>query len=207
MLLETGLSGLPFFYCSSSNIATRGDEAATISGHANLLVDANVLYAGDFNMLGASELAWSSMILDGAGQASDLANVPDECRDNPSFLSLHTQDPEDNMDDRFDLIFGTGELMDGNELEYVTDSFRVFGNNGTHTLGGSIDTGTVASPDVLASLIAASDHLPVVADFQVGVIPEPEFGPFLLAVSAMGVVIFLRRRTSSARARNLKTTA
>ena len=47
-----------------------------------------------------------------------------------------------------------------------TDSFRVFGNNGTHTFDGDITTGTGASAAVLAALVAASDHLPIIADFE-----------------------------------------
>ena len=71
------------------------------------------------------------------------------------------------MDDRFDIQFGSGEVFDGIGFEYVVGSYHVFGNNGTHTFDGSITTGTGASPAVLSALVAASDHLPVVADYEV----------------------------------------
>ena len=121
-------------------------------------------------MLGSSEGAWSNMLAEGNGQAFDAADASGEWRDNAAFLKLHTQNPRSNMDDRFDLQFVTGELTDGIELEYVADSFHVFANDGTHTLGAAINTNTGASSPVLSALISASDHLPVVADY---LIPEP----------------------------------
>ena len=71
------------------------------------------------------------------------------------------------MDDRFDIQFASGEVFDGLGFEYVANSYHVFGNNGTHTLDMPITTGTGASATVLDALVAASDHLPVVADYQV----------------------------------------
>ena len=54
--------------------------------------------------------------------------------------------------------------------------------------GAPIDTGTGADPADLAALMAASDHLPVVADYRV--VPEPTVGVLLL-ISSLGL---LRRR-------------
>ena len=82
-------------------------------------------------------------------------------------LKLHTQNPRSNMDDRFDLQFFSGELTDGIGLEYVADSFHVFANDGTHSLGVAIDTNAGSSSPVLSVLIPASDHLPVVADYLI----------------------------------------
>ena len=45
------------------------------------------------------------------------------------------------------------------------------GNDGSHQLGRPITTGTGAPPDVLAALVAASDHLPVVATYEWGFRP------------------------------------
>ena len=78
-----------------------------------------------------------------------MADAPGDWFDNPAFKSLHTQDPRTTMDDRFDIHFASGEFFDGVGLEYVANSFHVFGNNGTHTLDLPITTGTGASLDVL----------------------------------------------------------
>lgn len=71
------------------------------------------------------------------------------------------------MDDRFDFQLISVELTDGNGIDYVAGSFRVFGNNGSHTLNSGITTGTGASTNVLNALANATDHLPVVADFEI----------------------------------------
>ena len=128
------------------------------------------------------------MVAPGPGQAVDLAAAPGVWRDNTELLALHTQNPQVNMDDRFDLQLVSGELVDGIGLDYVLGSFQVFGNDGTHMLGAAIDTGTGADPAVLEALMAASDHLPVVAEYRV--VPEPTVGVLLL-ISSPGL---LRRR-------------
>ena len=175
---------------TAGDMTNRATEAAILRADADALGDdAHVIYAGDFNLLGSSENAWSTMVAAGHGQAFDLANAPGDWRDNSTFVHLHTQNPQSNMDDRFDLQLASDELLDGDGLDYVPGSYRVFGNNGTHLLGDAIDTGTGASAGVLAALIAASDHLPVVADF---VIPEPAT---LVLFSVGGVVVLLRGRS------------
>ena len=106
-------------------------------------------------------------------------------RDNAAFLALHTQDPRTSMNDRFDLQFVSRELVDGVGLDYVAESYQVVKNDGTHTLGAAIDTSSDADPAVLAALMAASDHLPVVADYRV--VPEPTVGVLLL-ISSIGLL-------------------
>lgn len=96
----------------------------------------------------------------------DPLNSAGEWRDNPSYIQLHTQDPGGSMDDRFDLqLLGEG-LADGSGIEWIEGSYTVFGNDGTHTLNSTLDTGTGASVDVIQALIENSDHLPVVADYS-----------------------------------------
>ena len=78
------------------------------------------------------------MVAPGPGQAVDLADAPGVWRDNPAFLALHTQAPQVNMDDRFNVQIISRELVDGVGLDYVVGSFQVVGNNGTHTLGAPL---------------------------------------------------------------------
>ena len=145
----------------------RAAEAANLRGDADALGQgAHIIYAGDFNMLGSSEGAWVNMTGAGSGQAFDTAEAPGQWRDNNDFKRLHSQDARSQMDDRFDIQFVTGELLDGRGLDYIADSYRVFGNDGTHTLNAAISTGSGASGDVLAALESASDHLPIVADYE-----------------------------------------
>lgn len=159
----------------------RGIEAAILANDAAQLGDDNILFAGDFNLLSSDEPAWANI------GGNDLANAPGDWRDNFFFRFLHTQNPSISVDDRFDIMFDGGGLTDNQGLDYLPDTYRVLGNNGTHDLNGSIDTGTGASPDVLQSLITASDHLPIYADFVVVSIP----GAVLLGdVNLDGVVDF-----------------
>ena len=153
---------------ASSDKEQRALEAANLRSNADSLGEGkHIIFAGDFNMLGSSEEAWTNMLSAGNSQAFDTANSPGEWRDNEDFKSLHSQNPRSPMDDRFDLQFVTGEFLDGNGLEYISDSYHVFGNNGTHILNDSISTGSGASPSVLAALEDASDHLPIVADYSI----------------------------------------
>lgn len=153
---------------TGADAATRGSEAAFLRADADSLGDGTqVLFVGDFNMNGSNESAWTNIVAAGAGQLQDVANAPGNWSDNEAFKTLHSQDPGAAMDDRFDIQFASGEFFDGGGVDYVPNSFHIFGNNGTHTLNGRIDTGTGASPEVLAALIAASDHLPAVADYKI----------------------------------------
>jgi endonuclease/exonuclease/phosphatase family metal-dependent hydrolase len=153
---------------TGADATTRGSEAATLRMDADSLGEGTqVLFVGDFNMHTSAEPAWTNMYAAGAGQLQDVANAPGNWLDNPAFKSLHSQDPGAAMDDRFDIQFASGEFFDGTGVDYVPNSFHIFGNNGTHTLNEKIDTGTGASPAVLAALIAASDHLPAVGDYSV----------------------------------------
>ncbi len=153
---------------TSSDKTARANEMQIIRDDAdNLGINANVIYAGDFNMHGSSEGAWTNMVAPGDSQGFDAANALGEWRDNPAFKILHTQDPRGNMDDRFDFQFVSGELLDDVGLDFIDGSYRVFGNDGTHLMGDAISTGTGATPQVLDALEDNSDHLPVVVNYHV----------------------------------------
>ncbi len=152
----------------SAEAMARGQEAALLRADADSLGQgANVLFVGDFNMKTSAETAYQAFVSAGPGQLQDVADAPGDWYNNPVFKSLHSQDPGTAMDDRFDIQFATGEFFDGTGIDYVPNSFHIFGNNGTHTFDAAITTGTGASPMVLSALVAASDHLPAVADYQI----------------------------------------
>ena len=165
---------------SGTDQQARANEAAFVRSDADQLgSDANIIYAGDFNLSGSSEAAYTSITASGAGSAFDPADVQGEWSDNPAFRQWHTHSTL-QVDDRFDLQFISEELTDGIGLDYVDDSITVFGNNGTHIFDEPVTTGTGATPEVLESLLFASDHLPVFADFEIvaatpGVIISPPF--------------------------------
>lgn len=173
---------------SSSAKSIRAEEAVRVRSDADALGNnAHVIFAGDFNMQGSDEEGWINLTDSGHAQAFDVAGAPGLWHENPDFLELHTQDPRTAMDDRFDLQLVTGELLDGKGLDYIANSFRVFGNNGVHNLDGPITSGNGVSAEIIAALIAASDHLPTVADYQ---IPEPN----VLTIMLLAMVTHLIAR-------------
>jgi hypothetical protein len=135
----------------------------------------HAILTGDLNIQSSNEPSYQSLLAPGDGQVFDPINAPGTWHDNVNYRSVHTQAPSADsmpgligggMDDRFDFQLVTGEFLDGDGMDYISGSYRAFGNNGTHLLGGDISSGTGASPAVLSALMTASDHLPVVADYQ-----------------------------------------
>ncbi|MEM8865845.1 MAG: endonuclease/exonuclease/phosphatase family protein [Planctomycetota bacterium] len=185
----------------------RAAETQLIRDDADTLgLTTPIIYGGDFNWNDVDEstdpnnAAWDVITGAGAGQGFDTFDITNVAgagnwRDNPAFLDLHTQDPGASMDDRFSVQFVTDEFFDGAGLELVQGSFRVFGNNGTHTLNEPITTGTGASASVLDALASFSDHLPVISDFRVlpdAIVPEPST-LWLFVVALAGPIVTRRR--------------
>ena len=153
---------------SSTDQARRNIEAQGIRANSDALGEGtHAIYAGDFNVYSSNEAMYQTLLAAGPGQAVDPA----------TFTKLyHTQSPATTlafpgqvlggMDDRFDFQLITGEFQDNEGLSQLAGSYRTFGNNGTHTTNGAITTGTGAAANVLTALAQSSDHLPVVADYQ-----------------------------------------
>jgi endonuclease/exonuclease/phosphatase family metal-dependent hydrolase len=156
----------------TSDAARRTAEAALLRSNGDALGEgAHLIYCGDFNVYSANEGAYQTMLSPGAGQAFDPkggSRAWDKIN--------HTQDPSAKMNDRFDFQFLSGEFLDNDGLSLIPGSYRAFGNNGTHQFDGLITTGTGADPDTLYSLTQASDHLPVVADYQIPAMMSVQLG-------------------------------
>ena len=173
-----------FFYIYVMHLkASRGDDNESrrfqaiklVRQDADSLGDANIIYAGDFNVYNTNEAAFQELIASGNGQAFDPVGLEYSGWSGSSYKLWHTQAPSRNsidgmisggMDDRFDFQFITNELDDEEGLAMIADTFRGFGNNGTHSYDNSINTGSGAASNVLYALMTASDHIPVVAEYQ-----------------------------------------
>jgi hypothetical protein len=172
--------------------AIRANSNALGEGaHAIYAGDHNFYYSD------AQEPAWGTLTAAGAGQANDPIDRIGNWHNNGSFADVHTQSPcasssagcgaGGGMDDRFDFQLVTGELKDGEGLAYIgpvpgisemaglAHSYHAFGNNGS-TFNDDINAGnTVTFPGVssytqvqiLNALHVLTDHIPVVADYQV----------------------------------------
>lgn len=163
---------------SSSDQNRRLIEAQSVRNNADALGQgAHLIYAGDFNIRSSSEAMYVELLSAGNGQAFDPINTPGTWHNNSSLRTTHTQAPASSgsgglvgggVDDRFDFQLTSGEFLDDEGLSYISGSYRAFGNNGSHSCcNSSITAGNGAAPNVLSALTTASDHLPVVADYQV----------------------------------------
>ncbi|OYP38229.1 lamin tail domain-containing protein [Rhodopirellula sp. MGV] len=153
----------------------RAAEADAIRADIDALgVGQDVLVMGDFNISGSSEQAYRNFLASGVGQLNDPIDSPGEWKNDSRYKSIHTQNPAINgaggMDDRFDFQLATSAVFDDEGLQFIEGSYHAFGNNGTHQFNSDITTGTGAAPNVLAALAAASDHLPVVVDYEINVV-------------------------------------
>lgn len=174
----------------ASSEARRADQVAEIRTNADALGEgARVIYVGDMNFYRASESGFQAFLAAGAGQAFDPVNRIGSWSDGNSFRDVHTQSPVTTaqfdgqviggLDDRFDFQLVTGEVLDGRGFDHIAGSYWAFGNTGTHTLNGPLSSGSVTALQnllpgystaqttaVVNAIMSASDHLPLVADYQ-----------------------------------------
>ncbi len=170
------------------NIARRNVEARTVRQDADALgEDVHIIYVGDFNIQSSSEPMYQTLLSAGTGQAFDPIDAPGFWHNSSRFAELHTQSPADGsvaslitggVDDRFDFQIASGEFLDGDGLSYIPGSYHVFGNNGTHGLNNAINSpqNSAQPANVLNALARVTDHLPVVADYQLPARMEVAFG-------------------------------
>ena len=176
----------------AQNQNARFDEAAILRSHLdNLEPGSEFILMGDMNFSSSSEPAYQLLTQqrdDSDGRVQDLVDpsMIGSWKDNPAFAAIHTQSPRTDsfiggatggMDDRFDFIFSSFELNNGEGIEFVEGSYHVFGNDGQHFNRSILDgPNAVVSQDIAQALHDASDHLPVIADFislGVDTLPPP----------------------------------
>jgi len=168
----------------SSDPIGRAAQTAAMRANSDSFGSINAIYAGDYNVDSSDELSYQNVLTPGIGAGFDPLNQPGIWASNPSFAAIHTQstriDSINNgagggVDDRFDIQLATAELMDNDGLAYIgpnasgapAHSYRTFGNVGTTYNKNINDPVNTSQPiAVLNALYNASDHLPVVADYQ-----------------------------------------
>jgi len=158
---------------------TRFEEAMVLRADGDALgADAHIIYGGDFNWTSASERglgldsAWDVFTSEGHGQGFDTFDVDNvlgvgDWDENSRFITLHSHDAGRSMNDRFDMQLVTDDFLDGTGLELIEGSYRVFANDGSHSLNEPITTGSGATEDVLIALANFGGHLPVISDFTI----------------------------------------
>ena len=132
----------------------------------------NIIYGGDLNLYGSSEAAYQLLVEDSV-LIDPLA--AGKWHDNEDYKEIHTQSTRKTgfggggLDDRFDFILFSSDLLDSNEkVRYIQNSCTDIGNDGGD-LNQAINNGNNSeiSKDLADALFKASDHLPVILKISV----------------------------------------
>lgn len=202
---------------SSADRTTREDEGRRVRTNADALgADPNAIFAGDFNFGNSNEAGYRNLIdPGGTGRGFDpidLAFWPSSGVAEHLTQSTRTTGnggAGGGMDDRFDLQIVTSGLLDGEGLSYLgptsvglsslEHSHQAFGNDGNtyNTRINATFLNRSQSPTVINALHDFSDHLPVVADYQLPAVLGVEVEPIPLTV-ALGESLSLEVSVSNA---------
>lgn len=154
--------------------------------------DSFVLFSGDFNFYSSLEPAYQEMLNpENHITMADPLGRPGNWHENLNFMDIHSQSTRissgpfgagagGGMDDRFDFIMISDNMLDNPKLQYVPDSYRVVGNNGNcfkKSINDPDCTGYY-SQELRNNLYNFSDHLPIVMDLVTEkeiVLSTPEF--------------------------------
>jgi hypothetical protein len=170
-----------------SDIITRSNEITQVRANADALgADKNILYSGDFNFSRSDEPGYIKLLDTGNGMAVDPLDAsvwPTSSQADIVTQSTRTSYLSDGgatggLDDRFDFQQVTSQLLNGEGLSYLgptssglsglDHSYQAFGNDGVSYNQAINNTllGRSQPEIVLDALHDFSDHLPVVADYQ-----------------------------------------
>ncbi len=165
----------------SANESERLSGATTLRNNADALpAGSNIIFLGDYNMYTNSESGYVKMTTGGVHPAIDPWGTANWT--GASNAIKHTQSPlltstnlvGGGVDDRFDLHLFTGALNDGAGLAYIPGTVRTLGNDGNHfdlainNGNNSYYPSNIARGNALAdALFVASDHMPVIMEYQV----------------------------------------
>lgn len=146
----------------------------------NLPTTANFMIVGDYNIYYSDEPAFQELIKTsrGSGYVKDPINRLGNWHNNASFADIFTQSTRVNggsgsgggVDDRFDMMLLCENLLSPGGIDYVSNSYTAYGNDGLH-FNQAINNGQngVVDTDVANALHDASDHMPVLLRLRFGV--------------------------------------
>ncbi len=133
----------------------------------------NIIVGGDFNFYRSSEPGCQALLYNGNTTLNDPMNSLGNWNNNSFYSNLHTQSTRTSsgfgggstggMDDRFDIIFTSNDVIQGNNrLRYLPGSYKAIGQD-SNRFNSTVNSGTNTSvpQDIANALFYASDHLPV----------------------------------------------
>ncbi|QAA81436.1 T9SS type A sorting domain-containing protein [Aequorivita sp. H23M31] len=139
-----------------------------------------VLFAGDLNLYTHTEPAYQELFnVSNNIVMADPLDRPGSWHDNPEFQDIHSQSTRissgpfgagagGGLDDRFDFILISQNMLSDPKLKYIPETYKSFGNN------GNCFDNSINSPDcdgdfgqtLRNNLYNMSDHLPIVMDVE-----------------------------------------
>lgn len=143
--------------------------------------DSYVMLAGDFNVYSASEPAFQELIDPNNNIVFvDPVDRMGSWHTNVDYVDVFTQSTRTQsglggstggLDDRFDFILTSTNMLSNQDLYYVPNSYQAFGNNSNlncfnNEILDTACTGTSFSLEVREALYYFSDHLPVVMELE-----------------------------------------
>lgn len=161
------------------NAERRYDMVLELEAYLSTLpATSNVILGGDLNLYTASEPAFQELLDDvNPITFEDPADRIGSWNNNPNFVDVFTQSTRTQtgfggttggFDDRFDFLLTSENMMGSSNLNYVTDSYQVFGNNGLASCyNNAINSSNCSVPgsqfsfEIRDALHNFSDHLPV----------------------------------------------
>jgi hypothetical protein len=166
----------------AANVAERLNGVLAIRANADALgAGIHTLYTGDMNFYVNTEDGYQAFLDPGNGQAWDPLGTGTWGGTSNGFK--HTQSPRDitagglvggGLDDRFDFILPTSEFNDNDGLSFIANTYRALGNDGGHyNLAINAGNNSYYPSDIPRSntladnLFAATDHIPLIADFRI----------------------------------------
>lgn len=158
----------------------------------SLDADSFVIFSGDFNFYTSQEPGYQELIHPDSHIAmADPLSRPGHWHENMNFMDIHSQSTRiyagpfgagagGGMDDRFDFIMISENMLENPKLNYLPNSYKVIGNNGNCYKNdvNSPDCSGYYSQELRNNLFNMSDHLPIVLDLQTNkeiVLETPEY--------------------------------
>jgi len=190
-----------FIHCIAAHLKAGGSEGDqlirtyqinnSLAWLKNNLPPGNFLFMGDFNAKTVNEQAMQNLFYnpDVAYRFYDPVNQLGAWYNNPAFTMYHTQSTHTSgnchvgggLDDRFDLIAVSADIMQGNKkLSYIEDSYHTLGQDGLRLNKALLDMpfNNSAPFEVIQALYHNSDHLPVLLSLAIDQSPASARTPF-----------------------------
>ncbi|MBN1339264.1 MAG: hypothetical protein JXA03_08070 [Bacteroidales bacterium] len=169
----------------------RADEALRLMNYlSDVNASGNFTLSGDFNVYSGYEQAYQKFInhSNPSVRFYDPLNKTGQWHENSFFSDVHTQSTHNSgschsgggLDDRFDFILVSDEIMEGSEkISLIEGSYKALGQDGLHfnTSVNASPQNTSLPPAVLDAVYNLSDHLPVVCKMYVEKVQSiPHYG-------------------------------